>query len=325
MTSISVCVLSLMLLLVTSLASLAQTTPGYTMHQITFPGAQTTWAYGGNDRTGAGGDVVGLYYLNGEVRSFVRWGATYLDFTLPDGDHHSLHAVTNTRVLIGNYHNPLGTIHGFAHIGASKEHTKAGLWSLEHIAVPGSRLTHLKGINEAGDVVGAYYLPGEERGRAFLLRDDTYYDIEATFGPPPGIEVLHIWAEDISGTSAIVGTVLDVNWQYSGWTLSNGVYQVFTVPGATETYALDLNDKGAVVGQYGTPDGWLRGFLYQGGRFTTINVTADAATSPQSIDNLGRIVGIFTRWHSDDFEDSTTIGFLAVPKPAKKSPKVAQR
>jgi hypothetical protein len=57
--------------------------------------------------------------------------------------------------------------------------------------VPGARLTHAKGINEEGHVVGAYYLPGEERARAFLLIEETYHDIEATFGPPPGMEIIN--------------------------------------------------------------------------------------------------------------------------------------
>jgi uncharacterized membrane protein len=302
-------------------------TPGYTMHQIRFPGAQTTWAYGVNDRTGAGGDIVGLYMLpnTGSVRGFVRWGATYLDFTLPEGVYHSPHAVNNDRVIVGNYNNPIGVIHGFAHIGASKIHTEI---RTDHIAFPGARLTHPKGISEEGDIVGSYVLPGEERGRAFLLVEETYYDIEATFGRPPGIEIQHIWAEDISAIG-IVGTLVDQHWTYHGWTLINGVYHVFTVPGVHPEYrysvALDMNDKGQVVGQYNTPEGGLRGYLYERGTFKDIIVTADSATSAQSINNFGHIAGIFTRWHSDDFEDTTTAGFLAVPKPVKKPAKVVQR
>jgi hypothetical protein len=86
-----------------------------------------------------------------------------------------------------------------------------------------------------------------------------------------------------------------------------------------------MNDKGQVVGQYGTPEGGLRGFPYEQGTFTDIIVTADSGTPAQSINNVGHIVGIFTRWHSDDYEDHTTIGFLAVPKPPKKPAKVATR
>jgi probable HAF family extracellular repeat protein len=47
--------------------------------------------------------------------------------------------------------------------------------------------------------------------------------------------------------------------------------------------ALDMNDKGQVVGQYGTPEGGLRGFPYEPGTFTDIIVTADSGTSAQSI------------------------------------------
>jgi uncharacterized membrane protein len=271
-------------------------TPGYTMHQIRFPGAESTWAYGVNDRKGAGGDVVGLYRTpNGEMRAFTRWGATYLDFTLHEGEFTSPHAVNNARVIAGTYNTAPGMGHAFVHVGASKEHTT---WSVEHIEVPGARATLAKGINESGDVVGTYYLPGEERGRAFLLVEGTYYDIEATYGPPPGIEIQHIWAEDISAIG-IVGTLVDQHWTYHGWTLINGVYRVFTVPGVHPEYrysvALDMNDKGQVVGQYNTPEGGLRGYLYERGTFKDIIVTADSATSAQSINNFGHIAGIFTR------------------------------
>jgi probable HAF family extracellular repeat protein len=321
--SIRLTVITLLMLLVTPLAAGAQATPGYTIHQIKFPGAETTWAYGINDRKGAGGDVVGLYSMaGGDVRGFMRWGSTYLDFTLPEGVYHSPHAVNNARVIVGNYNNPVGEIHAFVHVGASKEHTT---WSLEHVDVPGARLTHAKGINEEGHVVGAYYLPGEERARAFLLIEETYHDIEATFGPPPGMEIINIWAEDVSAIG-IVGTLVDPNGIYYGWTLINGVYDVFTVPGAyVYSIALDMNDKGQVVGQYSTPEGGLRGFLYKNGTFKNIDAAKDAATSPQSINNHGHIAGILTRWHSDDFEDHTTIGFLAVPKPVKTPAKVVQR
>jgi probable HAF family extracellular repeat protein len=44
-----------------------------------------------------------------------------------------------------------------------------------------------------------------------------------------------------------------------------------------------MNDKGQVVGQYGTPEGGLRGFPYEPGTFTDIIVTADSGTSAQSI------------------------------------------
>ena len=44
------------------------------------------------------------------------------------------------------------------------------------------------------------------------------------------------------------------------------------VPGAVLTVALDINNRAQVVGQYLDADGGVHGYLWDKGRFTTIDV-----------------------------------------------------
>jgi hypothetical protein len=103
MKSISVCLLSLMLLLVTSLASLAQTTPGYTMHQVTFPGSHQTLVYGLNDN----GWMIGDY--ENHAGDFIQWigsRLTYRDYSVyvPSLTYcDKVTALNNPRHTIGHY------------------------------------------------------------------------------------------------------------------------------------------------------------------------------------------------------------------------------
>jgi hypothetical protein len=53
----------------------------------------------------------------------------------------------------------------------------------------------------------------------------------------------------------------------------------------------------------------------KGGRFTTINVTADAQSEPRGVNNHGHIAGTFTR----PYDGGLAHGFLAVPKATKVS------
>src|SRR5262245_16496142 len=72
------------------------------------------------------------------------------------------------------------------------------------------------------------------------------------------------------------------------------------VPGAVETRARGLNDKGDVVGNYTDADGVLHGFLLHDGQFTRIDVPEALDTSALGISDSHQIVG--------DFDDSAGTG-----------------
>src|SRR5436309_14548078 len=64
-------------------------------------------------------------------------------------------------------------------------------------------------------------------------------------------------------------------------------FTTFDFPDASSTFALSINDRGQIVGNYVGPGGTSHGFLRSGNNFTTI-VDAGEATG---INNLGEIVG----------------------------------
>ena len=57
--------------------------------------------------------------------------------------------------------------------------------------------------------------------------------------------------------------------------------------------AAGINDKGEIVGGYHTSNGLL-GFLYSGGKYTTIDVSGSSSTAAAGINNKGEIVGNYT-------------------------------
>ena len=70
------------------------------------------------------------------------------------------------------------------------------------------------------------------------------------------------------------------------------------MPGAQATAAVEINDRGQIVGSYSEntafvigPERRLRGFLLDRGRFTRIDVPGAVGTQASGINNRGQVVG----------------------------------
>jgi len=128
------------------------------------------------------------------------------------------------------------------------------------------------GINDAGDMVGAYYERDDpahtDHRRGFLLRGGKFVPIDF-----PGMP----WtiACDINNAGDIVGFYLDANGVNHGFLLSGGRFTTVDFPGAEMTRVQGINAKGEIVGFHwypsrGTIMNTASGFLLSGGRFTSI-------------------------------------------------------
>ena len=73
-----------------------------------------------------------------------------------------------------------------------------------------------------------------------------------------------------------------------------GSLTTFDFPGASNTFALGINDFGQIVGKYNVGGGAYHGFLLEGGVFTVIDFPGAKATTASDINNAGQIVGSFT-------------------------------
>jgi probable HAF family extracellular repeat protein len=306
----------------------AQKTPGYTFHQINYPGLEHTYVFDVNDRASAGGDVVGVAHRLNEWGSFepvhfTKYGSAYLPFIIEGTEYAYPDAINNHRVVAGVFRilpaDEFGWS-GFAHIGSSREHATV---ETERIEPPNGYHTSATGINDAGTVVGYYWSDGFEGAHGFILDGDTYIDL-------PRVEGWEIYPLDINNLGQVVGNAYDrATGESRLFLYREGQLEFFSHPESTSAYANGINDHGHIVGsrfvlEWGDPDDeeggkiccW-RGFLLRNGVFTTINVTNDAETSVAGINNQGTIVGTFFR-PGDGWKAH---GFRAVPKP----PKVASK
>jgi len=71
-----------------------------------------------------------------------------------------------------------------------------------------------------------------------------------------------------------------------------GDFVSFDVPGASFTYAIDVNNSGVVVGRYADANG-THGLVLNQAVFTSIDFPGAVLTVAQDINDLGQIVGSF--------------------------------
>jgi uncharacterized membrane protein len=89
-----------------------------------------------------------------------------------------------------------------------------------------------------------------------------------------------------------------------------GTITHFEFPGSASTQALGVNDQGDIVGDY-VLGGETFGFLWDDGKFITINPPGVTSSTANGINDLGQIVGFYTN------AGGSTIGFeTRIPEPS---------
>jgi uncharacterized membrane protein len=161
------------------------------------------------------------------------------------------------------------------------------------IDVPGASETQARGINDKGQIVGLYF-DGQSGGpgrHGFLLDHGHFTNVPTL-----------IDAFAINARGEIVGDAV----QGGSCVLDNGAVNIIDVPGsvANTTRALRINNRGQVVGFYFFDT--HHGFLFDQGRFTTIDVPGAVATELTGINGAGHIVGFFN-------DAGGQHGFVAIP------------
>jgi probable HAF family extracellular repeat protein len=150
------------------------------------------------------------------------------------------------------------------------------------------------GINNAGQIVGTYYVGfgSDFVEHGFLYQNGVYI----TLDDPLAHNVVgardSTRAQGINNLGQIVGTYDDNGGNTHSFLLSDGVWTTLDIPGTTQgTYAQGINDLGQVVGYYVDSNDQTHGFLYSNGSYTILDRPGGLSTQAFGINNAGQIVG----------------------------------
>ena len=197
------------------------------------------------------GEIVGFY--NG-AQGFTTTGflrgrdGRFTNIDVPRSLVTAPFRINDRRQIVGIYSDREGREHGF-------------LWDdgdFTTIDVPGAAATFVYGINNRGDMVGSYL---DDAGAYHgFLRDRR--GAVTTLPEAPGADptVGGTLPSSINDHGQIVGGALDAQGGSRGFLLERGVLTLIDgAPDAVYTRALDINNRGRIVGDYATkPPGGLR-------------------------------------------------------------------
>ena len=117
------------------------------------------------------------------------------------------------------------------------------------VDVPGATATLLFGINNRGQMVGVY-VDGDGNYRGFLR--DRNGHVTTIDAPGAAQQAGGTQLSSVNEHGQIVGAVFDAQGSSRGFRYERGHFTWIDQPGATYTRALDIDNHGHVVGDYGT-------------------------------------------------------------------------
>ncbi len=230
------------------------------------------------------GDVVG-YTLDKNVvrRGFVRFAdGTMQQIIAPNEDNFTLAAgITDTGIICGYYNDASGLSHGYLLSNGT----------FTQFDVEGATQTRLSGINDAGDLIGRYYIGSSEF--PFIKVGGVMQTIHIHDQVRPGG---YIFPGGINNEGEFVGWYYPPNLQATPSFFGKagvGIRYGILGPDSTGTLFYGLNDNQQVVGAIGNGnDGRSLGFVTQlGNGYVYYGYPGAATTWFTGINNSGLICG----------------------------------
>lgn len=172
---------------------------------------------------------------------------------------------------------------------------RAQLTNFTVIDYPGNPMnrSQIYGINDAGDMVGAYPSTGTVTRHGWVFKDGKFATIDFPGSP-------NTLAADINAAGDVVGRYLDAEGRSHGFLLRGGRFTTIEFPGALNTNAWAINSKGDITGSYSNVPEDVKGFLLSNGRFTSIEYPGATRTGGHGVNDQGDIVGAWddgtTKW-----------------------------
>jgi uncharacterized membrane protein len=188
------------------------------------------------------GEIVGFYNDDQDLttRGFLRTKkARFVDINVPGSLQTGPLKVNDRRQVVGIYVDA-GGVHGF-------------LWddgAFETIDVPGATATVAIGINNRGQIVGSYVDAGGAYHGFVRSRRGAVTTLPDAPGADPGSGGTQ--PASINERGQIVGVGYDAQGGSRGFLFERGHFRPIDGPNAIYTRVLDINNRGQMVGDYGT-------------------------------------------------------------------------
>lgn len=261
--------------------------PTFDFTPIDIAGARSTSAQGIN----ADGDISGLYVdANRRTHGFVLHQGSVTSIDYPGADYTDVRGIGPDGSVVGTFkHNGEESVafHGF-------KRTPDG--SFEAVHFPGHLYEIPQRILPDGTILGCRHdhdLMGSMRGMEIARAGATEINQFASMNNGA-----------VPGANLVVG--LFTNMQTGSgeaYTIEDGVFTPFMVPGSVFTTAWDVNPRGDVAGVYSNTGTDFHGYVRTAAGFTTIDAPGTSVTRVFGINARGDVVGAYVA-------NGVTHGFL---------------
>jgi|GEM_PF-1038915 len=211
---------------------------------LDFPGATATFAQGLNDR----GDVVGAYADDvGTIHAFLLEDGNFTTLDFPGAIFNSAIQINNRREIAGLFQQGAPNFGVFGYV-----FSEGAFNVLDHSRSKFTNFTEAFGINNRGEVVGAFLDPDTTRGFKLLQGAFTDFDV-----PGQG-DTLPFGLND---RGDMVGIASDSDFIQHGFVLAGGDFRTVEFPGGDSTTPEGINASGRIVGVYTDAQGVFHSFL----------------------------------------------------------------
>jgi hypothetical protein len=247
------------------------------------------------------GLVAGLYYdAGGHYDGFLWQNGTVSTLDAPGFVDTLLGNANNRGVVIGNYDN--STVASHAALYSINTQTWTQLPD-----IPGKPINAGNAINNQGVALGMAY-EGDSNNSTNGVGWTWNGSVYSFFTIPQQTNgYLGIFPLGINDSGQVTGYYADSQGKTHGFIKDGSTITSFDVPGAENTYADTINNKGEVVGNY-TVGNVSHGFLLSGTECVTVDFPSADNTVLVGNNNIGQITGF--QWQASQGAQV----FLATPE-----------
>lgn len=265
--------------------SLDRATPTFSFASVDVPAALATQPMGIN----AGGDISGSYVdASRHSHGFILHDGEFMQVDYPGANNTTLRGIGPDGTVLGTYRDDTEegvAAHGFR---------RAPDGTFELVRYPGHLYEIPQRILPDGTILGCRH------------DHDTMGSMDGVTITREGATEIGQFASMNNGATPsgrfIVGLYTSMSGQTRGYTIDDGVFSDFMVPGSTQTSAWDVDPRGDIVGIYRNAAGF-HGFVRTASGYTTVDAPGASATRVFGTNARGDLVGTYV-------QGGVTHGFL---------------